>query len=251
MSSYTVKTKYNVEVGWGYTEEVTLYAKHNISSDVVSFFDNEGKHMFSVGDCIDNNLIDAINRLYSPGIHYSEKTVDFEFEYPFGQKELFGLAYRADYDLKVHNITYLDEERGEKITPHVIEPSLGVDRALLAVLLSAYKEDGDRVYLKLSPSIAPTICAVSPLLKNKPELVDYAKGVFTALKEEFGKVAWDDNGNIGKRYRRQDEIGTPFCIVIDFDTLEDDTVTVRDRDTGEQERIAVSEINSYLKEKLN
>jgi len=188
--------------------------------------------------------------------HYSKRTTDFEFEYPFGQKELFGLAYRTDFDLKNHGLEYVDEEKGGKIVPHVIEPTFGVDRAVLAVLLSAYHEDteGDeaRPYLKFKPSIAPVICAVSPLLKNKPELVEYANDkVFAPLKAEFGRVAWDDNGNIGKRYRRQDEIGTPFCIVIDFDTLTDDAVTVRDRDTGKQERIKVAELKNYIKEKIS
>ncbi len=194
--------------------------------------------------------------------HYSKRTVDFEFDYPFGRKELFGLAYRTDFDLKNHKLDYLDEEKGDlptgkagKTVPHVIEPSLGVDRAVLAILLSAYSEDekdGEiRSFLKLKPSIAPVICAVSPLLKNKPELVEYANTkVFAPLKAEFGRVIWDDNGNIGKRYRRQDEIGTPFCIVVDFDTLTDDTVTIRDRDTGKQERIQVSNLKEYIKEKI-
>ena len=196
--------------------------------------------------------------------HYSKRTVDFEFDYPFGRKELFGLAYRTDFDLKNHKLDYLDEEKGEKTVPHVIEPSLGVDRAVLAILLSAYSEDSGgkqvsdgtdekekRVYLKFKPNIAPVICAVSPLLKNKPKLVEYANTkVFAPLKEEFGRVMWDDNGNIGKRYRRQDEIGTPFCIVVDFDTLSDDTVTVRDRDTGEQERVKAKSLIDYIKNKL-
>ena len=141
------------------------------------------------------------------------------------------------------------------MTPHAIEPTFGVGRALLTILLSAYREDekdGEiRSYLKFKPNIAPVICAVSPLLKNKPELVEYANTkVFAPLKEEFGRVIWDDNGNIGKRYRRQDEIGTPFCIVVDFDTLSDDAVTVRDRDTGEQTRIKVSELKNYIKERI-
>ena len=157
------------------------------------------------------------------------------------------------------------------MVPHVIEPSFGLDRAMLAVLISAYDEsDPERPFLKFKPNIAPVICAVSPLLKNKPELVNYAKEkVYTMLKSEFGRVMWDDNGNIGKRYRRQDEIGTPFCIVIDFETLGDpssasgqgnkenqeniemrDTVTVRDRDTGTQERVKVSELVDYIKNKL-
>lgn len=198
--------------------------------------------------------------------HYSSRTVDFEFDYPFGRKELFGLAYRADFDLKNHQLEYLDEEAGEKIIPHVIEPTFGVDRAVLAILLSAYAEDPEgkqeasygagekekRVYLKFKPNIAPVICAVSPLLKNKPELVQYADTkVYAPLKAEFGRVIWDDNGNIGKRYRRQDEIGTPFCLVVDFETLNDDAVTVRDRDTGEQKRIKVADLKKYIEEKIN
>jgi len=197
--------------------------------------------------------------------HYSSRTVDFEFDYPFGKKELFGLAYRTDFDLKNHKLEYIDEPadaeamsgkgKSQKIVPHVIEPTFGVDRAVLALILSVYVEDekdGEvRSYLKFKPNIAPVICAVSPLLKNKPELVEYAnKKVYEPLKAEFGRVAWDDNGNIGKRYRRQDEIGTPFCIVVDFDTLTDDSVTVRDRDTGEQERIKVADLKKYIKEKI-
>jgi glycyl-tRNA synthetase len=210
--------------------------------------------MESVG--IDMNKVHELEVGDDDRAFYSKRTVDFEFEYPFGKKELFGLAYRTDYDLGVHKLEYIDEERGEKIVPHVIEPSFGVDRAFLAVLLSAYKEDekdGEvRSYLKFKPSIAPVICAVSPLLKNKPELVEYANTkVFTPLKNEFGKVVWDDNGNIGKRYRRQDEIGTPFCIVVDFDTLEDNSVTVRDRDTGNQERIKVENLKDYIRGRLN
>ncbi len=186
---------------------------------------------------------------------YSKKTVDFEFDYPFGRKELFGLAYRTDYDLGVHKIEYIDEENSTKMVPHVIEPSFGLDRAILALLASAYNEDDiERPYLKFKPNMAPVICAVSPLLKNKPDLVEYSKNVFGTLKAEFGRVMFDDNGNIGKRYRRQDEIGTPFCVVVDFETLEGDmkdTVTVRDRDTGNQERVKVSELVSYIKDKLN
>ena len=190
--------------------------------------------------------------------HYSKRTIDFEFDFPFGRKELFGLAYRTDFDLKNHKLEYIDEDAPSapgKITPHVIEPSMGVDRILLALLVSVYAEDNKdgeaRSYLKFKPNIAPVVCAVSPLLKNKPELVEYANTkVFAPLKIEFGRVAWDDNGNIGKRYRRQDEIGTPWCIVVDFDTLTDDTVTVRDRDTGKQERIKVNELKNYIKERI-
>lgn len=204
---------------------------------------------------IDMNKVHDVEIPKDDLAHYSKRTTDFEFEYPFGQKELFGLAYRTNFDLTNHNLEYVDEENKEKIVPHVIEPTFGVDRAVLAVLLSAYTEDekeGEiRAYLKLKPNVAPVICAVSPLLKNKTELVEYANTkVFAPLKAEFGRIIWDDNGNIGKRYRRQDEIGTPWCIVIDFDTLEDDTVTVRDRDTGSQERVKVEDLKNYIKERI-
>jgi glycyl-tRNA synthetase len=205
---------------------------------------------------IDMSKVHELEVEASDRAHYSSRTVDFEFDFPFGKKELFGLAYRTDFDLKNHKLEYIDEENAEKMTPHVIEPTFGVDRAVLTLLLSAYTEDGEgeemRSYLKFKPSIAPVICAVSPLLKNKPELVEYANTkVYAPLKAKFGRVAWDDNGNIGKRYRRQDEIGTPFCIVVDFETLTDHMVTVRDRDTGKQERIKVEELKDYIKSKIS
>ncbi|HWP61728.1 MAG TPA: glycine--tRNA ligase [Candidatus Paceibacterota bacterium] len=184
--------------------------------------------------------------------HYSQRTIDFEFDFPFGRKELFGLAYRGDFDLSAHSgastvaLKIIDEEGKEPIMPHVIEPSFGVDRALLAVLVSAYAEDelgGEkRAYLKFNKQVAPIKAAVFPLLKNKPQLVEKARDVYSMLKKQVPQIMWDDNGNIGKRYRRQDEIGTPVCITIDFDTLENDTVTVRDRDTGEQERVAIKDL---------
>jgi glycyl-tRNA synthetase len=187
--------------------------------------------------------------------HYSKRTIDFEFDFPFGRSELYGLAYRTDFDLKNHNLIYQDEETSTKIIPHTVEPTFGVDRTVLAVMASSYKEDtsGEEVrpYLAFNPTMAPVICAVSPLLKNKPELREYAHLVYRMLKDEFGRVMWDDNGNIGKRYRRQDEIGTPWCIVIDFDTLTDDSVTIRDRDTGKQERIKKEDIVEYIKDKMN
>ncbi len=184
--------------------------------------------------------------------HYSKRTVDFEFDFPIGREELLGLAYRTDFDLKnIHdnagkNMEYTIKGTNDKFIPHVIEPSFGVERMIMAVLTSAYKEDEQngekRIYLALPEHLAPVKYAVSPLLKNKPELVTKAREVYDALKKKHGNVMWDDNGNIGKRYRRQDEIGTPYCVVIDFDTLEDDTVTIRDRDTTEQKRVKVTEL---------
>ena len=190
--------------------------------------------------------------------HYSKRTIDFEFEFPFGKKELYGLAYRTDFDLKAHSegsgteLTYLDETTGERVMPHVIEPSFGLERTMLAILTSAYTEDelgGEpRTYLKFAPAVAPVKAAVFPLLKNKPELVAKAREVYQMLKKEIPQIAWDDNGNIGKRYRRQDEIGTPVCVTIDFETLEGDgSVTIRARDTGEQERVAVTDLLSRIR----
>jgi len=190
--------------------------------------------------------------------HYSKRSVDTEFDYPFGQKELSGLAYRTDYDLKAHaemskvDLSYFDEETKERFVPHCIEPSFGLDRTVLAVMSDAYTEDNlggeTRAFLKFDFKVAPVKVAVFPLLKNKPQLVEKAREVYKMLKKELGQVEFDDNGNIGKRYRRQDEIGTPFCVTVDFDTVEkDNTVTVRNRDSGEQVRVKIDEIISYLK----
>ena len=183
--------------------------------------------------------------------HYSKKTIDFEYDYPFGREELYGLAYRTDFDLKNHfkEEPYVDVEAGDKLYPHVIEPTFGVDRSVLAVLLNAYVEESERVVLKIKPSLAPYKVAVFPLLKNKPELVAKATEVFHDLKKNF-TVAFDDRGNIGKRYYSQDEIGTPFCVTIDFETLEDDAVTVRDRDTMKQERIKIKDLKDYINEHI-
>lgn len=184
--------------------------------------------------------------------HYSKRTIDFEFDYPIGREEIMGLAYRTDFDLgniqrvSGKNMEYTLKGTNTKFIPHVIEPSFGVERALMAVLVSAYREDEQngekRVYLALPEHLAPVRYAVSPLLKNKPELVEKAREVYRLLKAKYGAVMWDDNGNIGKRYRRQDEIGTPHCVVIDFETLENGTVTIRDRDTTEQKRISIDEL---------
>ena len=185
--------------------------------------------------------------------HYSKKTIDIEYDYPIGREELMGIAYRTDFDLmniqraSGKSMEYTIKGTNTKFVPHVIEPSFGVERALMAVLASSYREDEQngekRVYLALPEHLAPVKFAVSPLLKNKPELVEKAREVYASLaKANPGRVMWDDNGNIGKRYRRQDEIGTPYCVVIDFQTLEDGTVTVRDRDTTEQKRVQVGDL---------
>lgn len=189
---------------------------------------------------------------------YSKETYDLDYQFPFGFQELWGIAYRTDYDMQAHlqhsgrKLEYIDSQQGGKrIVPHVIEPALGINRVFLMLLCDAYWEDEEnqRTVLRFKPSIAPYKVAVFPLLKNKPELVEKARGIFNELLDHM-TVTWDDRGNIGKRYYYQDEIGTPFCVTVDFDSLEDDTVTVRDRDSAMQERIPVGELLAYLQERI-
>lgn len=189
-------------------------------------------------------------------VFYAKDAWDIQYEYPFGWDELEGIHYRGDYDLSQHqkfsgvDLSYYDEETKERYMPHVVETSAGLDRTILMLFADAYDEDemnGEkRIVLHFAPRIAPIKAAVFPLLKNKPELVEKAREVYRNLKKDVPQVMFDDNGNIGKRYRRQDEIGTPSCITIDFETLENDTVTLRDRDTGAQERIPVSDIEKVI-----
>ncbi len=199
--------------------------------------------------------------------HYSSRTIDFEYLFPgsLGWKELYGLASRTDFDLSRHqefsgeDLTYFDQESGTRYLPYVIEPTFGVDRTILVVLLDAYDEEATvdvngkpdtRIVLRLAPALAPYKAAILPLMK-KPELTEVAKALFDRVQAETPYlVEYDESGNIGKRYRRQDEIGTPFCFTIDYDTLDDQTATVRDRDTTNQERIALEDVPTYLKERI-
>ncbi|HWT55986.1 MAG TPA: glycine--tRNA ligase [Candidatus Microsaccharimonas sp.] len=191
--------------------------------------------------------------------HYSRRTIDFEFDFPIGREELLGLAYRTDFDLmniqnnSGKNMEYRPKDGGAPFVPHVIEPSFGLERAIMAVLTAAYTEDevnGEkRIYLKFPAHLAPVKVAVLPLAKNKPELVAKAREVYAMLKKEIGNVMWVDTGNIGKNYRKMDEIGVPYCVTVDFDTLEGDqagTVTVRHRDTTDQERISIADLSAKL-----
>lgn len=237
---------------------------------------------------LDKNKIHELEVPESDRAHYSKRTIDFEYDFPFGRRELCGLAYRTDFDLKNHGLKFFDEEKKEDFIPHCIEPTFGLDRIILALLSETYTEDelgGDsnskaelatpvaeqsslrgaavqekRIFLKISTDLAPIKIAVFPLLKNKPQLVEKAQEIYKKLKAPTSrdatagrgkgcqlKAVFDDNGNIGKRYRRQDEIGTPYCVTIDFQTLEDETVTIRDRDSGNQERVKIEEILSYTK----
>jgi len=195
--------------------------------------------------------------------HYAKEAWDIEYKAPFGWKECEGIHHRGDWDLARHqefsgqDMSYFDEETGEKYIPWVIETSGGVDRAALFFLIDAYSEEDDRIILKLNPKLAPYKVAVFPLLANKPQLVKKAREIYEMLKSPIPQfpnypitVAWDDRGNIGKRYYSQDEIGTPFCITVDFESLEKDDVTVRDRDTMKQVRIRVEKLINYIKEKI-
>ena len=189
--------------------------------------------------------------------HYSKKTADIEYEYPYGFKEMFGIAYRTNFDLTNHannsgkDLTFTDPKTNEKYIPHVIEPTFGLSRLTGITLFDAYTEDGDRVYLKLNPKIAPYKVAVFPLLGNKPELTAKAREVCDFLKLKLGlSTVFDDRGNIGKRYFAQDEIGTPWCLTVDFDTEKDNSVTIRDRDSGKKERIAIDKLQDYFQNRL-
>jgi glycyl-tRNA synthetase len=189
---------------------------------------------------------------------YSKETFDLEYAFPFGFKELWGIAYRTDYDLKQHidfsgrDLRYTDPHTGKTLIPHVIEPAVGVNRILLMALCDAYWEDtqNSRVVLRLKPALAPYQAAVFPLLKNKPELVEKARSVFKLVSKRLA-VTWDERGNIGKRYYAQDEIGTPFCVTIDFQTLADETVTVRERDAMTQIRVPINELVKILQDKID
>lgn len=200
---------------------------------------------------IDTDKVEAVEIPENERAHYSKRTIDFEYEFPFGKKELYGLAYRSDFDLQNHakhsgkDLSYRDPQTGEQFIPHVIEPTWGIDRTILAVLLDAYSKEGSRVVLKLKHNLAPYKAAIFPLLANKPELVNVAQTLYDELRKEVN-VVFDDRGNIGKRYYSQDEIGTPYCITVDFQTLEDKTVTIRDRDSAKQKRISIKEVKQAI-----
>lgn len=189
---------------------------------------------------------------------YSKKTADIEYKFPFGWKELWGIAYRTDYDLKNHSLksgvdlSYKDQKTGEKYIPHVIEPTFGLSRLIIAILVDAFKEEEvngkKRIYLKIKPQLAPIKVAVFPLQKDE-NLNKIAKNIYYKVKKTF-TAEFDDAGNIGKMYRRQDEIGTPYCVTIDYQTKEDKMVTIRNRDTMVQKRIKIDNLNNYLGEKL-
>ena len=240
--------------------EIEYFVHPNNWQDTFNNFVNE-VHAFIKDVGLTKNKVYENEIAEADRAFYSKRTIDFEFDFPFGRKELYGLAYRTDYDLKRHSeyskvdLSYYDEEKKERFVPHCIEPSFGLDRTVLAVLCDAYNEEKDgedtRVYLKLDPKVAPYKVAVFPLLRNKPELVAKAEEIYRMIKRVIPEAMFDDNGNIGKRYRRQDEIGTPFCVTVDFETIEKGNgVTIRDRDSGKQERVDEGELLEYLNSRV-
>jgi glycyl-tRNA synthetase len=262
------------QIGKAFRNEITprnfLFRTREFEQMEVEYFVREAdweesfemwrKEMWAFMEAIglDTDLVEENHISEAEAAHYAKKTIDFEFTYPFGQKELYGLAYRTNYDLSNHiegsgeKLEYFDQAAGERFVPHVIEPSLGVDRTVLALLYSALETEtvdgGERTVLRLPKNIAPITVAVLPL-QRKDGLPEKAQEVFGTLQSDF-VCQYDKTASIGKRYRRQDEVGTPYCITIDYDTLEDDTVTIRDRDTMEQERVAISDLSDVITGKL-
>lgn len=247
--------------------EIEYFVHPDQKAEKFEEWKNESKAFFSETLGINSENLRFREHELDELSHYSSLTFDVEYRFPFGKTdevetwgELQGLADRGDFDLAQHetfskkDLKYRDPYTNEVYLPHVIEPSFGLDRTVLTVLIDAYTEEkledgSERTVMKFKPSLAPIQVAVFPLLKNKPELIEKARSVHKLIKPHF-RSEWDDNGNVGKRYRRQDEIGTPFCLTIDFDTLEDNSVTVRDRDSMKQERVKIDELETYLRSKL-
>ena len=210
---------------------------------------------FSLG--MNNKRLRFRKHTDSERAHYAQDAWDIEYDSPFGWKEFEGIHNRGNWDLGQHqkysgvDMSFFDQEINKKYNPYIIETSGGVDRAAFFFLIDAYCEEKDRVILKLHPKLAPVKIAVFPLLGNKPDLIKKAKGIYNDLKSKISAlVAWDDRGNIGKRYFSQDEIGTPFCITIDFQSLKDNTVTIRNRDTTKQDRVKIDDLHRILQTRL-
>lgn len=237
--------------------ELQYYVKPEEAKKWYEFWKNERMNWYlSLG--MDKKKLRFRQHEENERAHYAKDAWDIEYDSPFGWKEFEGIHNRGDWDLSQHqkhsgqDMTYFDQAENKKYLPFIVETSGGVDRAALFFLIDAYSEDGERVVLKLHPKLAPYKVAVFPLLANKPELVKKAKSVYQNLKSNIqNPIAWDDRGNIGKRYFAQDEIGTPYCITIDFDTLGDDTVTIRDRNTAKQERVKIAKLAENLSSKLS
>ena len=242
--------------------EIEYFTNPKNADDAFSHFQKEIKD-FIIDIGLDKDKLHELEIGNEDRAHYSSRTIDFEYDFPIGRKELFGLANRSDFDLKAHSegskvdLSYFDEETKERFIPHCIEPSFGLDRTILAILSTAYTvdtmADEERIVLKLHKNIAPYRVAILPLVKNKEELVNKAKEVFEMVKNIAGKngiakskIVYDETQSIGKRYRRQDEIGTPVCLTVDFDSLEKGTVTLRDRDSGKQEIVKIEDLENIF-----
>lgn len=275
LATTKVKIPFGIaQIGKGFRNEVTtgnfLFRVREFEMMELEFFVKQGseeiwhkywkkerlKWYLSLG--IKENNIKVVDLPKEELAHYSKATAEIWYNWPFmGYGELEGIASRGDYDLSQQmkfsgkDLTYFDKETKERYLPYVIEPSVGVGRAMLAFLVDAYFEDKERVVLRLHPKLAPVKVAVFPLLANKEELIKMAKDIYLTLRKKIdGLVDFDDRGNIGKRYYAQDEIGTPFCVTVDFQSLEDKKVTVRDRDTTKQERIKIEKLADYFNSKL-
>ena len=274
IDSTRIKVPFGIaQVGKAYRNEITMgqFIHRSFEFDLMEFeyfikeedwektfasFSNE-MWQFALSLGLDEKKLRWREHKETERSHYSKKTADIEYEYPYGFKEMFGIAYRTNFDLKNHSqnsgkdLSFIDPQTNEKYLPHVIEPTFGLSRLMGIIMFDAYTEEGDRVYLKLNPKIAPYKVAVFPLLGNKPELIEKAREVYEFLKLKLGLIAvFDDRGNIGKRYAAQDEIGTPWCVTVDFDTEKDNSVTVRDRDSGKQKRIAIDKLQEYFQNRL-
>jgi len=242
--------------------EIEYFVNPKNANDAFSHFQKEINE-FIVDIGLDKDKLHELEIGDEDRAHYSSRTIDFEYDFPIGRKELFGLANRTDFDLKAHgegskvDLSYFDEETKERFIPHCIEPSFGLERTILAILSTAYDTDNigeeERIVLRLHKNIAPYRVAVLPLVKNKEELVNKAKEVFEMVKNiasknsiAKSKVVYDETQSIGKRYRRQDEIGTPICLTVDFDSLEKGTVTLRDRDSGKQEIVKIEDLEKMF-----
>lgn len=213
----------------------------------------EKMHAFALAVGLDDEHIRWRSHSKEELSHYSSRTEDLEYKFPWGYKEMWGLAYRTDFDLKNHmtksgvDLQFLDPVTNERFIPHVLEPTFGISRLFTIILMNSYFEDEARVVLKLPKALAPYKVAVFPLVKNKEDIVGKAKEVFETLVNAGMSVAWDERGNIGKRYFAQDEIGTPYCVTVDYQTLEDGTVTVRDRDTMKQDRVKLEDLVGFVR----
>ncbi len=227
--------------------EIEMFVHQNDSDRFLKDFKESSINWLkSLG--IDETKLRLRDQEFKERAHYNKIATDIEYEFPYGWKEFQGIHYRGDWDLSRHSefsgedLSYRDDQTGEKYMPHVVEYSIGLSRLLYVLLFDAYHEEDDRIVLKLNPEVAPYQVAVFPLMRNKPEMVKKAREVYQAFVNAGFRTAWDDRGNVGKRYYSQDEIGTPKCITIDYDTLEDNTVTIRDRDTTKQIRVKVEDL---------